>query len=665
MKNVLLVALLLLCWKSNAQDIGGDYYVAVNGNDANPGTYEQPFATWQRAVDVALPGDTVYIRGGVYLPKRHAHGTGAFMIIRPRNGIGKSGTKANPICYFAYPGETPILDGSQYIPDGNWNMAIGVEYAEYIHFRGLTVRNIYQYYHPAQAHGISTLAVANMTFENCVVHHVSGRGFYYESGAWTEKYGPGAPFTSDTTRYINCDAYSLCDSIDHTQSNTPGNAADGYKLINYDGNLLVFDGCRAWDYSDDGFDPNPFGRMDMTNCWAFNAKDRIFYQGAWHTMEGNGFKIGGRAAAYAPYDAYSNATVSNCIAANVPGRGFYNNLESEIYNNAIFLNNTSYLNGYGFANVYFGEPAPNGSIFRNNIVYGSTNVSAIQEPYECALGQPPYEESNNTWIYDSGYPYFQYNPAVTVSDNDFVSLDVNQLAQARKADGSLPDITFMQLAPGSDLIDAGTDVGLTYYGNSPDIGAIEYNDGITNTHPSVQLTSPQSGSSFSVGQTIKLSAEASDTDGTVEKVSYYFGDSQKIGESTAAPWSYDWTNTPEGEYQIWAIATDNQNAQTNSKKVNITIEEDNQVIYFKILNTSPNPTVDIITAEFTCPRATKVGINVVDIFNRNALSDHIETDIGRNKLVLNLSTLKTGNYTIILNMEDEEIRVPITRQEIL
>ena len=28
-----------------------DYYVAVNGNDANPGTFESPFATWQKALE--------------------------------------------------------------------------------------------------------------------------------------------------------------------------------------------------------------------------------------------------------------------------------------------------------------------------------------------------------------------------------------------------------------------------------------------------------------------------------------------------------------------------------------------------------------------------------------------------------------------------------------
>ncbi|WP_242158656.1 hypothetical protein [Aestuariivivens sediminis] len=42
----------------------------------------------------------------------------------------------------------------------------------------------------------------------------------------------------------------------------------------------------------------------------------------------------------------------------------------------------------------------------------------------------------------------------------FVSLSIDLLSGPRQADGSLPDIDFMKLTAGSDLIDAGIDVGL-------------------------------------------------------------------------------------------------------------------------------------------------------------------------------------------------------------
>jgi hypothetical protein len=64
-----------------------------------------------------------------------------------------------------------------------------------------------------------------------------------------------------------------------------------------------------------------------------------------------------------------------------------------------------------------------------------------------------------------------------VNEADFASIDANAAYGARKADGNLPDISFMHLANGSDLIDGGTDVNLPFYGNAPDLGAFEHLDG--------------------------------------------------------------------------------------------------------------------------------------------------------------------------------------------
>jgi MYXO-CTERM domain-containing protein len=44
----------------------------------------------------------------------------------------------------------------------------------------------------------------------------------------------------------------------------------------------------------------------------------------------------------------------------------------------------------------------------------------------------------------------------------------------RQADGSLPNVDFMKLAAGSQMIDKGTDVQLPFVGAAPDLGAYEY-----------------------------------------------------------------------------------------------------------------------------------------------------------------------------------------------
>ncbi|MCI0396630.1 MAG: DUF1565 domain-containing protein [Chloroflexi bacterium] len=75
---------------------GNTYYVAINGDDANPGALDQPWRTIQHAADTLEPGDTVYVRAGTY----HEAVT-----------LSHSGQPGNPITFAARPGEAAVLDG--------------------------------------------------------------------------------------------------------------------------------------------------------------------------------------------------------------------------------------------------------------------------------------------------------------------------------------------------------------------------------------------------------------------------------------------------------------------------------------------------------------------------------------------------------------------------
>ncbi len=87
-----------------------ELYVAPDGDDANPGTIERPFATLEQARAAvrelkqqgALPngGVAVYLRGGVY-PRREAFAL----------DDADSGTFEAPVVYRSYPGETAVLSG--------------------------------------------------------------------------------------------------------------------------------------------------------------------------------------------------------------------------------------------------------------------------------------------------------------------------------------------------------------------------------------------------------------------------------------------------------------------------------------------------------------------------------------------------------------------------
>ena len=65
-KPILLVFGILFWISGYSLAQAATYYVAPTGNNANPGTISQPFATLQKAHDVANPGDTIYMRGGTY-----------------------------------------------------------------------------------------------------------------------------------------------------------------------------------------------------------------------------------------------------------------------------------------------------------------------------------------------------------------------------------------------------------------------------------------------------------------------------------------------------------------------------------------------------------------------------------------------------------------------
>jgi len=102
-----------------------------------------------------------------------------------------------------------------------------------------------------------------------------------------------------------------------------------------------------------------------------------------------------------------------------------------------------------------------------------------------------------------------------------------------------------------------------------DYGADEFASG-ANLPPSVSLTSPTNGQSFTPPASITINASASDGDGTVAKVEFYQG-ATKLGEDTTSPYSYSWTGVAAGSYTLTAIATDNSGATTTSAGVGINV----------------------------------------------------------------------------------------------
>ncbi|MEV6985211.1 glycoside hydrolase family 48 protein [Sphaerisporangium sp. NPDC051017] len=92
----------------------------------------------------------------------------------------------------------------------------------------------------------------------------------------------------------------------------------------------------------------------------------------------------------------------------------------------------------------------------------------------------------------------------------------------------------------------------------------------TNQPPTVALTSPTAGQTFTAPATVNLAANAADSDGTVSKVEFYNG-TTLLGTDTTAPYTYSWTGVAAGDYSLTAKATDNAGATTTSSPVGITV----------------------------------------------------------------------------------------------
>jgi regulation of enolase protein 1 (concanavalin A-like superfamily) len=91
-----------------------------------------------------------------------------------------------------------------------------------------------------------------------------------------------------------------------------------------------------------------------------------------------------------------------------------------------------------------------------------------------------------------------------------------------------------------------------------------------NQPPSVTLTSPTSGATYTAPATISLAATASDPENRLTRVEFYRG-STLLGSDTDAPFSFTWSSVPAGSYSLTAKAIDADGGATTSAVVSITV----------------------------------------------------------------------------------------------
>ena len=165
---------------------------------------------------------------------------------------------------------------------------------------------------------------------------------------------------------------------------------------------------------------------------------------------------------------------------------------------------------------------------------------------------------------------------------------VNLTASASDTDGTIAKVEFFQ---GTTLLAADTNGadGYSYtWVNVPqgsysltaratdNLGAVATSAAInvtvtavSNTPPTVTLSSPINNASFTAPANITISALATDGDGNIAKVEFFAG-TTLLNTDTATPYTYTWSGVPAGSYTLIAKATDNS-AASASASVNITV----------------------------------------------------------------------------------------------
>ncbi len=586
MKNLLILSFLAFSMSLS----GARYYLATDGNDTNgTGSLSSPYYSLEKAWGYISAGDTIYLRGGLYKYSSRQD---------LRGKDGKAGYRIN---IWAYPGELPIITKSEGFDLPGQTHLIYID-ADYLHVKGLEI-SFYQQQPGIKAASALFCLTSNSIFENLNYHHNALGMFIREN--------------SSNNLILNCDFHNNYDPYD----DLPYNHADGLDLSDMPaGTINTVKGCRFYENSDDGLDLwNNNGKVIIDSCWAWNngyREDGITIGG-----DGSGFKLG--MTSTADYTGYKRI-LTNSISASNRTLGISQN---SAYCKIFICNNTLYENRS--SGIYFSPAWGDAAhMIKNNISYKNTVDAAIK------INNPIVD--HNSWQLS--------NP---ITDEYFISVDKSQLARPRNVDGSLPEIEFMK--PNSDclLIDAGTDVGLPYWGDAPDIGAFEKvtEDYHLNQLPLVSIVSPTKNLTYTSPANVDIDIMASDPDGSIVLVELFNGP-DKIDQRTTFPYSFTLKDLSEGKYSLKAVATDNKGAITTSAIYDLNVlpmEKSRE--YF---NLYPNPNNGRFTVDFSSLTDTESFIlTVVDLIGNTVFREEVSTDESTRQF--DLSHLNSGIYVLMIS----------------
>lgn len=125
--TVAIIMVVFVINNTHAQQDPNVIYVAINGDDHNPGTKTEPYQSLDKAASEAEPGTTVLIREGTYHEKLK---------------IQHSGTEENPITFKPYEQEKVVLSGKDIKDIEEDTSMVTIKDKSYVTISGLTIQDL-------------------------------------------------------------------------------------------------------------------------------------------------------------------------------------------------------------------------------------------------------------------------------------------------------------------------------------------------------------------------------------------------------------------------------------------------------------------------------------------------------------------------------------------
>jgi len=196
----------------------------------------------------------------------------------------------------------------------------------------------------------------------------------------------------------------------------------------------------------------------------------------------------------------------------------------------------------------------------------------VVNPASYAVVQLRVIRDDGVVIYLNGREIFRSN--LPPGPIDFATFAANASDETAFLSANIPPAL---LASGQNVISAEVHQSTL---NSSDISFyVELTGNTQNTPPTVSLVSPSNNAQYSAPAAITINASASDPDGNLTLVEFFQG-TTKLGEDSTSPYTFDWTNVPQGSYALRAIVTDAIGAKATSAVVTVTVAASSQPTVF-------------------------------------------------------------------------------------